>query len=99
MKLKITRIIEVWDMRERHRLRRKPSAQHLKPGEVILAFNGKQTIARFIDAAGGVHDYYAAKHERFDVEVVRQYVQQGLRVDLQVGTSERDKADALQLVA
>lgn len=98
-RLRITRIIETWDMRRRHKLRHKPSAKNLRAGEVLLAFNARQTIARFIDCQGGVHDYYAAKGEMFDVNTLAREVSLGLSVELVVGQSEREKADALRLVA
>lgn len=97
-RLRITKIFESWDMRKRHALRRKPSALNLKGGEVLLAFNARQTIARFIDCQGGVHDYYADKREMFDVTQLTQLVRAGLAVDLTVGTSEREKAQQLELV-
>lgn len=98
-RLRIARIIESWDMRKRHALRHKPSAKQLGQSEVLLAFNARQTIARFIDREGGVHDYYAAKGEMFDVASLTERVLGGLNVELVVGRSESAKADALRLVA
>ena len=95
--LLISRIVDGWDMRKRHSLRRK--AWRIKKGEVLLAFNVRQTIARFVDAEGGVHDYYAPKGEMFDVPTLYDYVKSGIGVSLVVGASEESKADALRLVA
>lgn len=50
-------------------------------------------------SAQAVHDHYAPKGERFDVATLRGYVTNGIRVDLEVGQSERKKAEALELVA
>lgn len=96
-KLRITRLVEAWDMRKRHVLRKRYIT--LKAGEVLLAFNGTQTIARFIDAEGGSHDYYAPKGEMFDVKQLARMVRSGLGVELTVGQSERQKADYLRLDA
>jgi len=94
-KLRITRIVEAWDMRKRHVLRKR--YVNLHAGEVLLAFNNTQTIARFIDAEGGSHDYYAPKGEMFDVNELAKMVRSGLSVDLVVGQSERQKAQYLRV--
>ena len=96
-RLRITRIIETWDMRKRHVLRKR--FMNLNAGEVLLAFNSAQTIARFIDCEGGSHDYYAPKGELFDVDSLTDMVSNGIHVRLEVGYSERSRAAALHIAA
>lgn len=92
MRVRITKVIEDWNMQHRHKLRRRYSS-HLRAGEVVLCLNRKRTIARLVDSAGGLHDYYAAKGQRFDLEGVQQMVRQGLRLELIIGVSERRHLD------
>lgn len=97
MKLRITKVIEDWNMHERHKLRRRYA--HLKSGDVVLCLNKRRNIARLVDSAGGLHDYYAEKGMRFDLEAVQSMVFSGIRVDLTIGVSERGHARELAIAA
>lgn len=99
MKVHIVRIVEEWDMREKHRLREGRNAKRLHAGEVLLAFNRALDMARFIDCEGGVHDYYADDRVRFDVDELRRMIHRGFHVDLEVGRSEIARAHELSIAA
>lgn len=92
--VKIVHVIEEWDMRARHKLRRMKKARELKSGEAILALNRAQTMFRIIDSEGGVHDYYQTAAMEKNREVwspsgIRTIVALGLRVKLNVGALTR----------
>ncbi len=85
--VRITTVLRGWDMRARHKARLKWMAR-LRPGQAVVLFNGRLTIARIIDAAGGVHDYYTQDSERFDEGSLYNMVERGLHVSLVVGRHE-----------
>ena len=96
--VKITRIVLNWDMRQRHKIRTGRAARSLKKGEVLVAFNRAQTMARIIDCVGAVHDYYCSDG-RFDVNGLRKMVKDGIFLELRVGQSEKSAMSRLELAA
>lgn len=88
--VKIVHVIEEWDMRARHKLRRMKKARELKLGEAILALNRRQTMFRIVDSQGGVHDYYQTaamerNREVWSASGIQVIVKRGFRVQLNVG--------------
>lgn len=96
--VKVVKIIPNWDMRNKHKLREGRAANQLRNGEVILAFNRKRTMARFIDAVGAVHDYYA-ETGRFSLDMLKKEMRTGLYIELRVGQNERRRIMKLGLAA
>ncbi len=96
--VRITHIIVGWDMRQRHKLRKSKKAARLKPGECLVAFNRSQKMARIIDSAGAIHDYYADEG-RFSVDRLKKEVKAGIYLELRVGQSERKKVAQIERAA
>jgi hypothetical protein len=97
--LRITNIIERWDMRGVHKLRTGRPARSLKRGQCLIAFNKAMTIGRIIDEAGGVHTYYAEPRESFDIDSLSALVHRGFWIELRVGQTARAKAAELKHAA
>lgn len=92
--VKIEDIITGWDMRKVHALRTHKLTKRLRQGSCIVAFNNKQSMARIIDWAGGVHSYYAAQGEVFDLDSLRELVNAAFYVDLRPGVvAKKHEAD------
>jgi hypothetical protein len=85
--VKVMTVLRGWDMRARHKARHQ-WMKRLRAGQCVVLFNGALTIARIIDAAGGVHDYYTAEREKFDEGSLYNMVERGLHLSLAVGKSE-----------
>lgn len=96
--VRITHIIDGWDMRQRHKLRKSRRANALKAGECIVAFSRSRKMARIIDSVGAIHDYYA-EEGRFSVDRLQKEVRAGIYLELRVGQSERKKVARLDLAA
>lgn len=76
------KVYENHDMRKRHQLRESLAARRLKPGQCIIAINRSRTIARIIDAAGGVHEYYEAAGLKIDLPRLQAMVREGWGITL-----------------
>jgi hypothetical protein len=85
--VRVVSVLRGWDMRARHKARHQ-WMRRLRAGQAVVLFNGALTIARIIDAAGGVHDYYTADKERFDEGSLYNMVERGLHLSLVVGRHE-----------
>lgn len=93
--IKVVDIIGEWDMRKMHPLRFHRKTKNLRQGSCVIAFNRKQSMARIIDWAGGVHTYYAEKGEIFDMESLRELVNKAFYVDLKPGVKATHRASDL----
>ncbi|MGB5812043.1 MAG: hypothetical protein WBG86_16020 [Polyangiales bacterium] len=98
-KLRVTKIVEEWNMNCVHKLREDKGSRTLKKGDCLVAFNKKQTIGRIIDFAGGVHTYYARKKEVFDIQSLSALVETGFYIELSVGAKTRQQASELKRAA
>ena len=92
MRVKVVHVESEWDMRKKHALRESRKANRLTRGQCLVAFNGALTMARIIDSEGGVHDYYADRGVKFDLAVLKEMIQQGFAVDLDVGKTTSVRA-------
>ena len=99
MKLRVTKLLTDWDMRERHKLREGRASNKLSKGECVVAFNRSRTQARMIDSAGGIHDYYTDPGDEFDLGMLGEMMKAGIFVEFAVGRSERRKASHLRVAA
>lgn len=96
--IKIIRIIENYDMRKIHKLRKR-EMKKLKAGTCSVAFNKSRNIARIIDHFGGIHTFYADLGEVFDMETLRDWVYDAFYIELNVGQTVRKKASELKRAA
>lgn len=99
MKLRVAKLVEDWDMRERHSLRESRASNRLSKGECVVAFNRARTQARMIDSAGGVHDYYTDPGDEFDLGLLAEMMKAGIFLEFAIGRSERRKASHLRVAA
>ncbi len=97
--LRIDVIVERWDMRGVHKLRKDRRALALKSGTCLVAFNKALTIGRIIDYAGGIHTYYAEPKEIFDTTSLSELLQDGFFIDLRLGQKTQQQASRLERAA
>ena len=90
MRIRVAHVEAEWDMRRKHALREGTRAIRLKQGQCLVAFNRRLTMARIIDSEGGVHDYYADRGVKFDLEVLAEMMLRGFTVELDVGRPTRE---------
>lgn len=98
-KIRVAEIIEKWDMRSVHKLRNHNKSKSLNALSCVVAFNKAQSIARIIDWKGGVHTYYAAKDQVFDLVTLRELVKVAFYVDLEPGANAKRRASELMIAA
>jgi len=98
-RVRVTDVIDGWDMRGVHILREHRKMRNLSTGSCVVAFNKEQNIARIIDWQGGVHTYYADDNEFFDMESLRELSKTSYYVDLVPGEVAARKAQDLWQIA
>ena len=95
------------DMRKIHSVRERLS-RGLSRGHVVLCLNKAGTIARVIDAAGGVHQWYSDDGYEFDVKEIQRMVgQMNLRLmidsdqeaSIDTRSTKRNKRRGVRLAA
>jgi hypothetical protein len=97
--LRITKIIEKWDMRGVHKLRKLGKTKKLRRGQCLIAFNKAQTIGRIIDNVGGVHTYYTTGSKVFDIDELSNLVDESFWVSLKIGKTTKKQASHLKRAA
>lgn len=98
-RVRVSDIVDKWDMRAVHKLRDHSKAKKLSQGACLIAFNKAWTIGRIIDWKGGVHTYYAPKGEVFDLVSIRELVRIAFYVELEPGANAKRRAEELQIAA
>lgn len=79
--LEILRIEENVNMRFVRLIREERFCRSLKPGQCVVAINGRETIARILDCRGS-YTMYAPEKTRFDLNAIRQWMAEGLGVTI-----------------
>lgn len=95
-RLAVKTLVEGWDMRGIHKLRKSKDARALRPGQCLLAFNKAYTIGRLIDHVGGIHTYYAPPKEIFDMAAISKLVAAGFHVSIVRAAAKKSRSDRLK---
>lgn len=79
--LDIIRVEENVNMRFVRLMREEKFCKSLKPGQCVVALNGRETIARILDCRGS-YTMYAPDDTHFDVNTIKAWMQEGLGVTI-----------------
>lgn len=77
--LSIIRVEENVNMRFVRLMREEKFCRSLKPGQCVVAINGRETIARILDCRGS-YTMYAPEKTVFDIGTIKGWMSEGLGV-------------------